>query len=547
MMKYYDKLTNNRKAFINQLYTLISNQFDSQDNILGNEKEIMEELENNSDYIQRIFIDAPWGMGKSYFGKSLEELIENKNDLLPDERKIKPIKINAWEVDYYSDPMKSLMAEILEVVSEKEKEEIQKYFESLVKIGAKKILKTIAKTLMSLLIGKNNCENILDVCNSIISELPESEDFFKDYKEYRETLLNFKRTLSQSKEYKVIIIDELDRCRPTYAVELLETVKHIFGVKNIIFIFLVNKSQLKSTVSTMYLQEDEYGEYFEKFFDIQFRLPDIDYSNFIELEYEKYKKIDSYNVKNRISNERDLYLESLFLDVFDSNYDYNFETTPNKDKIPSIRLFIKAFKKYKLLLKSLSNEEKKHYPVMVLLIIYFLEKEFLWEESDERRMIAFLKTFFLLKNLKNPYSICSPDELFENYRIKNEYTELSNFYWDFYKILFYKIGYDSETELTNGTKNKTFALITDSGIVNNRILDVSLNGQNFKVNDLNTCILYDGWNNATILNIDGKCLNLKLNLKYRIFGRNCTYYNIDVLYEWCKEKYDFIIRSDVEK
>lgn len=541
MMKYYDKLTNNRKAFINQLYTLISNQFDSQDNILGNEKEIMEELENNSDYIQRIFIDAPWGMGKSYFGKSLEELIENKNDLLSDERKIKPIKINAWEVDYYSDPMKSLMAEILEVVSEKEKEEIQKYFESLVKIGAKKILKTIAKTLMSLLIGKDNCENILDVCNSIISELPESEDFFKDYKEYRETLLNFKVTLSQSKEYKVIIIDELDRCRPTYAIELLETVKHIFGVKNIIFIFLVNKSQLKSTVSTMYLQEDEYGEYFEKFFDIQFRLPDIDYSNFIKLEYEKYKKIDSYNVKNKISNERDLYLESLFLDVFDSNYDYNFETTPNKDKIPSIRLFIKAFKKYKLLLKSLSNEEKKHYPVMVLLIIYFLEKEFLWEESDERRMIAFLKTFFLLKNLKNPYSICSPDELFENYRMKSEYTELSNFYWDFYKILFYKIGYDSEIELTNGTKNKTFALITDSGIVNNRILDVSLNGQNFKVNDLNTCILYDGWNDATILNIDGKCLNLKLNLKYRIFGRNCTYYNIDVLYEWCEEKCNFVL------
>lgn len=546
-MKYYSKLTNARKSFINQLYTLISNQFESQDNILGSEKEIMEELENNSDYIQRIFIDAPWGMGKSYFGKSLEELIENKNDLLPDERKIKSIKINAWEVDYYSDPMKSLMAEILEVVSEKEKEEIQKYFESLVKIGAKKILKTIAKTLMSLLIGKDNCENILEVCNSIISDLPENEDFFKDYKEYRKTLLNFKETLSQSKEYKVIIIDELDRCRPTYAIELLETVKHIFGVKNIIFIFLVNKSQLKNTVSTMYLQEDECGEYFEKFFDIQFRLPDIDYSNFIKLEYEKYKKIDSYNVKNRVSNERDLYLESLFLDVFDSNYDYDFETTPNKDKLPSIRLFIKAFKKYKLLLKSLSNEEKKHYPVMVILIIYFLEKEFFVEENDEKRMITFLKTFFLLKNLKNSYSICSPDKLFEDYIIKNEYMELSNFYWDFYKILFYKIGCDDETELTSGTKNKTFALITDSGIVNNQILDVSLNGQNFKINDLNTCILYDNWNDATILNIDGKCLNLKLKLKYRIFGRNCTYYNVKVLYEWCEEKCNFVIRSDMKE
>ena len=78
-MKHYEKLTKKRKAFIEQLYNLINTQFEEQEKLIELEslkkvkrqkdkfKLIIEELENNSDYIQRIFIDAPWGMGKSFF------------------------------------------------------------------------------------------------------------------------------------------------------------------------------------------------------------------------------------------------------------------------------------------------------------------------------------------------------------------------------------------------------------------------------------------------------------------------------------------------
>ena len=547
-MKYYNKLTQNRKAFINQLYNLVFNQFEAQNNILGNEKEIMEELENNPDFIQRIFIDASWGMGKTYFADSLVELVKDRNNnILEEEKKLEILRINAWESDYFADPMKSLIGELNEY----------RLINSETTEKAKEFLKGVGKELGIKLL-KNLVLKKFNFTDDDISKIKEfftgiNESGLEEYKKYKNLVFNFKESLSLDKKRKIILIDELDRCRPNYAIELLETVKHIFGVKNIIFIFLVNKSQLKSTASTMYFQEDRGGEYFEKFFDIQFRLPKIDYYDFIKLEYEKYKKLDSYNVKNGISNNRDLYLESLFLDVFESKYDYNLETTFSKNELPSVRLFIKAFKKYKLLLKSLSNLEKKHYPAMILLVIYFLEKEFLWKESYENRMLTFLKTFFWLRNLRKSYFVCHPEMIFDNYRIKEEYTLSKDFYADFYKILFYGKNYNNEEKVENNKEISEIPLVMRLEFDPDNILDVSIEDHEFKIDNLNTCMYNDNKGEKKLLSLNIN--NLKLRLKYTIpeernrnvnnnscnYIDNLTHYHINVLYEWCEEKYSFIL------
>ena len=106
----YEKLTKNRKLFIEQLYDLINNQFKEQEKLTGTIENITKELENNPDYIQRIFIDAPWGMGKTYFAEALEEIVKIKNGSR--EKEIEAITINSWQTDYFSDPMKSIIGEI---------------------------------------------------------------------------------------------------------------------------------------------------------------------------------------------------------------------------------------------------------------------------------------------------------------------------------------------------------------------------------------------------------------------------------------------------
>lgn len=518
-MKYFDKLVENRKGFIYQLYNLLINQFENtQQRLSNNEEEMIDLLEDDYNCIQRIFINAPWGTGKTYFGKALEELIENENDLTSNKKKIKLIKINAWEADYYFDPMKSLMAEIFEVVSDQDKEKIQEYFESLVKIGGKKILKTIVKTLMGLVIGKENCESILEVCKSIVSELPENEDFFKDYKEYREILLKFKETLSKSEGYKVIIIDELDRCRPTYAIELLETIKHIFGVKNIIFIFLVNKAQLSSTISTIYFKNKESDNYFEKFYDIEFTLPEIKYEDFIKLEYEKYNSLNT-NYK-----KREMYLEKLFLDIFKSNLSENMK---------SIRYFRKIFEKYKFLLRTLSEEEKKCYPLVIFLAIYFFREEMLVKEKNDLEI--YLKTFFLLKNDEAMFK----EDIFlsEDYIvIKEEYKKQEHYYKIIAEIMFYKNGSrEIYPNMIYETGKNYDICILESDLFKYEFLEGNFKNESVEITqEIENNDLY--WN----IICDGNSLEGHLILNKDILDINSENRDFSIIDKWCLNKYYFI-------
>ena len=60
-------------------------------------------------------------------------------------------------------------------------------------------------------------------------------------------------------------MDELDRARPDYAVRFLETLKHFFQTKGIIFILAVDKAHLESSVKSLYGSDINFPEYYRKF------------------------------------------------------------------------------------------------------------------------------------------------------------------------------------------------------------------------------------------------------------------------------------------
>ncbi|WP_308009400.1 P-loop NTPase fold protein [uncultured Fusobacterium sp.] len=209
--------------------------------------------------------------------------------------------------------MKSIIGEINSFIS-LDVETIHKA-EEILKNGTKIFSKAILNKGLEKIGLDESKRNELENLFKNITEFNSSE--LEEYKNYKKLINDFKATLMTKEEnLKIILIDELDRCRPTYAIELLETVKHFFGVKNIIFIFLVNKEQLSSIVSTSYLTEDKCSEYFEKFFDIQFSLPELDYENFLEIEYNKYNQLETYKVeavdRKYISNDTDRLYEAVF-------------------------------------------------------------------------------------------------------------------------------------------------------------------------------------------------------------------------------------------
>lgn len=71
----------------------------------------------------------------------------------------------------------------------------------------------------------------------------------------------------------LIIIDELDRCKPDYAIEFLETIKHFFDIKGLIFVIGVDKGQLSSSAKALFGQELEFDEYYRKFAHRNVNLP----------------------------------------------------------------------------------------------------------------------------------------------------------------------------------------------------------------------------------------------------------------------------------
>ena len=106
----------------------------------------------------------------------------------------------------------------------------------------------------------------------------------------------------------VFIIDELDRCRPTFAIELLERVKHIFDIPGIVFVFGINQKELCSSIKSVYGEIDA-GVYLRRFFDISLSLPDanaVDFCKYlIDKKYELNKLFSalSETAKNSVHTE----------------------------------------------------------------------------------------------------------------------------------------------------------------------------------------------------------------------------------------------------
>ena len=371
----------------------------------------------------------------------------------------------------------------------------------------------------------------------------------EDYEKYKKLVDKFKECLSLEKDLKVIVIDELDRCKPTYAIELLETIKHFFGVKNIIFVFLVNKKQLQSIVSTSYLQDDECSEYFEKFFDIQFNLPELEYEDFIQIEYNNYNQLETYkayekNIQNGylFSEDTIKIYESLFLDAFNSNCD---------SSIVSPRNFIKSFKKFRILLTSLSDEERACYPLMVVLILYFIKKEFLNNLINDTRInisIAelFFRTFFEYSDGERfgdeRFNLREIIHSYQGYKLKHKYI-IAICYEIFLQVLYHETGEIRNIReipqlldyLTLGENIniyddlRVWIELPNKKIVFSKIY-LGIYPQNFMSDEIR---------NAGHIKIIKKSFSEKDLKKYYLTERGIHYYSTALLEAWAEEKYNF--------
>ena len=204
-----------------------------------------------------ISLDGRWGTGKTFLLKRWRQALQNDG--------FQAIYFNASEDDFCDDPLLAVIGQLSE------------HF----KAG---MLGVIARGLgnIALPILTSRLTGVAFKARDL-----KPENLLSDYRKQRETNDRVSQRLAQlAAEVRettghplVFIIDELDRCRPTFAIELLERVKHIFDVPNIVFVFGINRSELTKSLRSVYGEIDA-GEYLRRFFDMEFVLPDADPGQF---------------------------------------------------------------------------------------------------------------------------------------------------------------------------------------------------------------------------------------------------------------------------
>lgn len=266
-------------------------------------------------------IDSPWGTGKTTFLTMWLQSLRKKG--------YPCLYFNAWENDFSDDPLVSLIGEIETgldsiITDTKRKGEIKKYFLKTKKIGSLLLKKSLPVAIKIVTAGAIDTDKIYEEALADLAEKV-AKDKIDKYEADKLTIRKFKEQLSDfvtelAKTNKddnakplIFFIDELDRCRPDFAIELLEKAKHFFNIDGIIFILAIDKQQIGHSIRSIYGTGMDVDGYLRRFIDIDYRLPDPGIQNFCYALFDKFG-FDEYFEKRTTHDAR--YEKKQFIEVF---------------------------------------------------------------------------------------------------------------------------------------------------------------------------------------------------------------------------------------
>ena len=239
-------------------------------------------------------VNGVWGSGKTY-------LLKNWADDLT-ELGYKVIRIDAWKDDFVEDPLAVVVGQFVRSLTGWK----QFVFSLSSKSGLIRAIGCLCAKLWWLVVARFSKIATLSLVdfyeigkdiNDIVKAEIQSKtwnmvdayskaieakgDFRKRFEKFTEDC--FKST----KHPLVFVIDEVDRCRPTFAVALLERIKHLLNVDHAVFVLGVDMEALGATVKTVY-GEIDVENYLRRFFDVKFDLPEPNRVRYIDQLWKRY-------------------------------------------------------------------------------------------------------------------------------------------------------------------------------------------------------------------------------------------------------------------
>ncbi|KZK93724.1 MULTISPECIES: P-loop NTPase fold protein [unclassified Pseudovibrio] len=270
-------------------------------NFLLKQREVQAQRSQLGAYV--LNINASWGYGKTFFLSSFAEQLSEQEYLVA--------RVNAWADDNSEDPLLTVLSAINHTIApyiQKEHvegtlKETKKHVGKLIlSIGkgvlmhqAKKHLGTAVDDVVDHFADGEEKSDLRDMAGIFKTETLKSfsdvtDQVFEGFEKEKQIVNDFKdslsstiREISGANENKplFVFIDELDRCRPLYAIELLERVKHLFDIPELVFVLATDTEQLACSIKAVYGQDFEATKYLRRFFNRTYSFAEPDLSAFI--------------------------------------------------------------------------------------------------------------------------------------------------------------------------------------------------------------------------------------------------------------------------
>lgn len=325
-----------------------------------------------------ISLDAKWGDGKTFFVRQIEEVLkyvlanqradeENPIEKIPSYEYLKdnemiakmelkhsylPIYYNAWMYDNHSDPLMSLLLVMTKTC--------KGVYDT--KIDSEKISKKLIEVVATLPISLGEFKaNPFTAIEKLQGKSMDILSLVQTEEEIRERVKGIFNDIIVERAQKLIIfIDELDRCRPSFAIEMLERIKHYFDDERVIFVVSLNKEQLIHTITNYYGSGFDATRYLNKFFDVNINLPVMDRYQKQSIEFSEQRTERKYWLHQLAEELSDYYHLSLRDKLI---YKSRIESVPSSTGtyISSESYFISLFVACIILLDIIDIPEKKKF------------------------------------------------------------------------------------------------------------------------------------------------------------------------------------------
>ncbi|KYL31942.1 hypothetical protein A2I98_02835 [Pseudoalteromonas agarivorans] len=260
-------------------------------------------------------LNSDWGAGKTYFIKRWANSIRDHHPV---------VYIDAWSNDFHNDPLTLVISHIIRELKKIGINSDKALLENIVLTSCNLIKNTTFESFKGVLkkqsgIDLDNIQasyksekaahelKLEGLASDLINITEEQESAVKQFKlavsSFLDEIITEKNSDNKNRWSPLyIFVDELDRCRPTFAIETLEVIKHIFSIKKVIFIVATDSKQLEHSIKVIYGSGFDSKKYLERFFNRSFTLIKPDLSSFIAIQegftdiVESLKKTNSFEL-----------------------------------------------------------------------------------------------------------------------------------------------------------------------------------------------------------------------------------------------------------